>query len=128
VLTEEQKTSLREAMDQQREKVREIEVKLREATRELYTAGLGEKFDEERLRERAAVVAKWEAEMTVLRFKAFSHMQPQISAEQISRLRDQAGGGEGGPIQGELPRKRSEKPRDENGLPLKEPAPAEKKP
>jgi Spy/CpxP family protein refolding chaperone len=119
ILTEEQKMSLREAMEQQREKVRDVEEKLRETTRELYAAGLTGKFDEESVRQKASSVAKWEAEMTVLRFKAFSQMRPQLSAEQIAKLREQQGS-ETGPIQGELPRKRREGPRDENGLPVKE--------
>ena|SRR5437868_3123509 len=130
VLTEEQKASLREAMEQQRDKVREVEEKLREATRDLYTTGLGRKFDEQSVREKAGAVSKLEAEMTVLRFKAFSQMRPQLSTDQIAKLREGPGGGpggDGGPIRGELPRKRSEKPRDENGLPVKE-KPSETKP
>src|SRR5438067_13744615 len=61
VLTEEQKASLREAMDEHREKVRELEEKLRVASRELYAAGLSGNFDEDRVHEKAATVAKLEA-------------------------------------------------------------------
>src|SRR5437870_233952 len=47
VLTDEQRTSLREAMERQREKMRTLEEKIREARRELFDAGLKETFDED---------------------------------------------------------------------------------
>jgi len=87
VLTEEQKTSFREAIQSQREKVREIEEKLRDARKELLEAGLKEKFDEEAVRQKAMAAAKLEAEMMVIRAKAFSQMRPPLSTEQIEKLR-----------------------------------------
>ena len=128
VLTDEQKDSLRAAMDQQREKVRELEDRLRDATRDLYASGLMGSFDEDLVRKKADTVAKLEADMTVLRFKAFSRMRPQLSSEQLAKLRElPAGPGGEAPIQGELPRKRPDRPRDENGLPVKEKSTDEKK-
>src|SRR5262249_29697806 len=72
VLTDEQRASLREAMEGQFEKVRGLEEKLREARRALLEAALVEKFDETAVREKAEAAAKLEAEVTVIRAKAFS--------------------------------------------------------
>ncbi len=117
VLTEEQRASLRVAMEDQRDKVRGLEEKLRNARKELFEAGLTQKFDEEAVHAKAMEAAKIDAEMTVLRVKAFSQMQPPLSAEQLEKLKNLApGGGENRP---EPERSRPDVKRDENGLPLK---------
>jgi Spy/CpxP family protein refolding chaperone len=126
VLTDEQKASLRGAMDDEREKARELEDRFRAATRDLYVAGLAPNFNEESVREKALAAAKAEAELSVLRFKAFSKMRPQLTAEQIRNLRlaertDRPRpneGGDTGSIQGELPHQLPVRSRDENGLPI----------
>src|SRR5262245_49191062 len=69
VLTEEQRASLRQAMEAQREKTRGLEEKLRDARKELFEAGLKEKFDEEAVRQKALAVGKLDAELAVLRAK-----------------------------------------------------------
>jgi Spy/CpxP family protein refolding chaperone len=133
VLSDEQKVSLRKAMDDQREKARELEEQFRNATRDLYAAGLATRFDEDAVREKALAAARAEAELSVLRFKAFSKMRPQLSLEQIARLREQSpermgrprlnGSGDAtgpGSIGGELPRKLPARQHDENGLPVKQ--------
>lgn len=119
VLTEEQRASMREAMAADREKIRELELKIRESRKELFELGLREKFDEAAVREKAAAVAKLDAEMTVLRVKAISKIRPPLTAEQIEKIRNSAGA-ELGERQPESPRRRHDIPRDENGLPLKE--------
>ncbi|MEY2427644.1 MAG: Heavy-metal resistance [Verrucomicrobiota bacterium] len=126
VLTEEQRNSLRAAMEDQREKVRELEEKTRDARKELFEAGLTEKFDEAAVRQKATGVAKVDAEIIVLRMKAFSQMRPSLSAEQIQKLKDLTPGG--AENRGEASRSRPDIKRDENGLPLKKPAPTAKPP
>jgi Spy/CpxP family protein refolding chaperone len=121
VLTEEQRNSLRGALEDQREKVRELEEKTRDARKELFEAGLTEKFDEAAVRQKATAVAKKDAELIVLRMKAFSQMQPPLSAEQIQKLRNMTPGGVEN--RGEPGRSRPDIKRDENGLPLKKTAP-----
>ena len=125
VLTEEQRASMRTAMEEQREKVRGLEEKLREARREMLEAGLTKKFDEDAVRAKALETAKLEAEMTVLRVKAFSQMRPPLSADQIEKIKNAP------PLRGENrdepPRRRPDIKRDENGLPLKD-RPATEKP
>ena len=88
VLTEEQRTSLRSAMEAQREKSRELEEKMRDARRELLKASVLDKFAEDAVRSKALEVAKLEAELTVLRAKAFSEMKPALSQEQIEELKN----------------------------------------
>ena len=124
ILTEEQRASLREAMQSQREKMREAEEKLRDARREIFELGLKEKFDEEAVREKALAAAKLDAEVTVLRAKAFSQMRPALSAEQIEKLKNLPPPGSETQGQSQRPRRRPEVQRDENGLPPKDRVPA----
>ncbi len=119
VLTEEQRASMREAMMADREKIRELEQKVRESRKELFELGLREKFDEAAVREKASQTAKLDAEMTVLRIKAISKLRPPLTAEQIEKIKSSSGP-EMGDRQPEPPRRRHDIPRDENGLPLKE--------
>jgi Spy/CpxP family protein refolding chaperone len=119
VLTEEQRASMREAMAADREKIRDLEQKIRESRKELFELGLREKFDEAAVREKAMETAKLDSEMTVLRVKAISKIRPPLTAEQIEKIKSSAGP-ETGDRQPEPPRRRRDIPRDENGLPLKE--------
>ena len=123
VLTEEQKESLRAAMETQREKTRALDEKIRDARRELFKAGLTDSFDEESIRAKAIEVGKLDAELTVLRAKAFSKMKPSLSAEQIEQLKNPppfAGeGGEGRPANARRPSRSAPGERDENDLPSK---------
>lgn len=121
VLTEEQRQSLREAMAGQREAMRGIEGKLRDARRELMQAGMIEKFDEATVRAKALALANLEAELTVLRAKAFSQMRPALSPEQIEKIKNPPAP-EGGEPRSEPPRRpdrRSTGSRDEHDLPPK---------
>jgi Spy/CpxP family protein refolding chaperone len=87
VLTEEQRASVMQAMQAQREKMRELEIKMRSARQELLAAGLDGKFDEEAVRKQAMAVANLDAEMAVLRVKAISQVQPPLSPEQIEKIK-----------------------------------------
>jgi uncharacterized membrane protein len=129
VLTDEQRASFRQAMEAQREKMRDVETKLRVARRELLQAGLDGKFDETAVREQAMAVASLEAELSVIRAKAISQLQPPLSAEQIEKVKSglSATVFRTGPRAGErLPpnagRRRDLTPtnRDENDLPPKQ--------
>jgi Spy/CpxP family protein refolding chaperone len=88
VLTEEQRDSLREAMESQRDKMRDLEEKLRDARKEMFQAGLAQKFDEDALRQKALEAGRLDAELTVLRAKALSKMKPPLSADQIGKLKN----------------------------------------
>ena len=122
VLTDEQRASLREAMEGQREPMRDLEQKIRAVRKELMQAGLAGKFDEEAIRQQAMEAGRLEAELTVLRAKAFSKMKPALSSEQIEQIKNPPPPENGdGPNRGEF-RRRPDRPpgglRDENDLPL----------
>ena len=119
VLTEEQRSSLRSAMADERETIRGLEEKLRQARRELFDAGLNPKFDEDLVRNKAMAMAKIEAEMTVVRTRAFSKLQPPLSAEQIAKLKEAPALNSSGDARGESSGRRQTGPRDENDLPVK---------
>jgi len=86
VLTEQQRQSLRTAMESQRDQMRSLEGNIRDARRALMKVTLLEKFDEDMVRSKALEVGKLEAELTVLRAKAMALVQPPLSQEQIERI------------------------------------------
>jgi Spy/CpxP family protein refolding chaperone len=124
VLTDQQRASFRAAMSEMRGKFGELEPKLRAARQDLLVTGVGGKFDENVIRQKALAVSRIEAELTVLRLKALSQMQPPLSPEQIDKIKR----GEPGAVHA-LERPRLERHlhrespaatnRDENGLPPK---------
>jgi Spy/CpxP family protein refolding chaperone len=85
-LTGEQRESLHAAMESQRDSMRSLEGKIRDARQALLQASLAEKFDEAAVRTKALKVGKLEAKLAVLRAKAISKMQPPLSHEQIERI------------------------------------------
>ncbi len=88
VLTEEQRRSLREAMEAQRDQTRALDEKLRLARKEVIVTGLTEKFDENAVRTKALEVGKLEAELAVLRARALSQVKPPLSADQIEQIKN----------------------------------------
>jgi len=86
VLSEDQRESMRSIMASQREALRDIQDKMGSARKELLKAALAEKFDEDLVRSKALVVARLEAELTVLRAKALSQVQPPLSEGQVARI------------------------------------------
>lgn len=86
VLTEDQRESMRSIMASQREAMRDIQNKMRDARKELLKASLADTFDEEAVRAKAMAVAKLEADLTVLRAKALSQVQPPLSDEQVEQI------------------------------------------
>jgi len=118
LLTDEQRASFRDAIEGDREKMRDLEEKLRDARRDLFQTGLTGKFEEDVVRNKAMAAAKIDAEITVLRAKAFSQMRPPLSAEQLEKIRNFSPGGVGESAPTPA-RTRPDIRRDENGLPLK---------
>ncbi len=122
VLTDEQRDSLHAAMESQREKQRGLQEKLRAARQALMKASLAEKFDEEAVRTKAMEVGKLEAELSVLRAKAFSKVQPPLSEEQIEKISNppprEMPGPPGGPAPGTDPRRNHRPPPGPRDLPV----------
>lgn len=123
VLTEDQRASLREEMEAQREQTRELEEKLRAARKEMLKASLATRFDADAIRSKALEVGRLDAEMTVLRAQALSKMKPPLSAEQMEKLKNppmpEAGERPDGPRPESRRDGRPQPERDENGLPPK---------
>lgn len=86
VLTREQRESLHAALEAQRDSMRGLEGKIRDARQALMKASLAEKFDEDTVRAKAFKVGKLEAKLAVLRAKAMAKVQPPLSQEQIERI------------------------------------------
>ncbi len=86
VLTEDQRDSFRQAMESQREKMSGLQEKIRDTRKALMTAALAAEFKEDAVKAKALEVAKLEAEVTVLRLKALSEVQPALSQEQVEKL------------------------------------------
>jgi Spy/CpxP family protein refolding chaperone len=117
-LTDQQRASLRDIMAENRDKVRELEEKVREARKDMFVAGIMQKFDEKTVREKAFEAAKADAELTVLRVKALAEMKPPLSVDQLQRISAAAEGAQGGEA-GRTGRRAKVK-RDENDLPAKD--------
>lgn len=123
VLTEEQRQSIREIMASQRETVRALQEKIRAARQDLLKASLAEPFDEATVRAKAQVVANLETDLTVVRAKALSQVQPPLSDRQIERMMnpppaDRMAPANGGPRPGDRPGERPPRDgRDGGGLP-----------
>jgi Spy/CpxP family protein refolding chaperone len=88
VLTEDQRSSLRTAMENQRAQIRELEGKRRDARRAALETTLTGKFDEEAVRARAMDVAKLDVEIAVLQAKALSQMTPPLTPGQIEKVKN----------------------------------------
>lgn len=86
LLTEDQRDSMRQAMESQREKMRGLQEKIRDARKSLMKAALTDDFKEDAVHAKALEVAKLEADMSVLRLKALAEVQPALSKEQLEKL------------------------------------------
>jgi Spy/CpxP family protein refolding chaperone len=114
VLNEDQRASMREVLMEQRDKMRELEEKLRKARMEVLEAALSEKFNESAVRKKALEQAKIEAEVNVLRVKALSQVKPPLTPEQVERLKNPPAPQFGAPREG---MRRPQGRPDPNGLP-----------
>jgi len=124
LLTEEQRASLASVAHEQQGKLNELQAKIRIARKSLLDTGVAKTFDEAAVRQQAQNVANLEAELTVLRLKVLSQVQPPLSPEQVEKIRTI---GQSGPAQNyRLPENRpgrqrilQNSQRDQNDLPPK---------
>lgn len=88
VLTGQQRASLETALRAEQPRLAQLQAELRTARRNLFIASLTNQFDENALRQKAmASVARVDAEMIVVRLRAFSKIQPPLTAEQIEKIK-----------------------------------------
>lgn len=91
-LSEEQRTALQEL----NRSTREISTRLAAARSELNAAIFAEKVDETAIKDKAAALAKIEAEYAVARANAFAKVRAKFTAEQIDAIKNSGGRGFGG--------------------------------
>lgn len=118
VLTDDQRDSLRPVLEAQREKMRGLQEKIRDARKAMMVAAFAEDYKEDAVRAKAMEVAKLEADMTVMRLKAIAEVQPALSKEQIEKITNpQPPQGSAPGDDGQRPNRRMNGPRDGAGLP-----------
>ncbi len=92
VLDEQQRETYREASQKSSEELRTIDQKIRAAQKDLVHAALAEKYDEKAVREKADAIAKLQADLIVVRAKAFSSVAPTLKPEQREQLESSRAG------------------------------------
>jgi len=85
-LTEDQRQSMRESMQVQREKLRELQEKILAARKDLMTTALTMDFKEEAIKAKALEIAKMEAEVNLIRLKALAEVQPPLTEDQVEKM------------------------------------------
>jgi Spy/CpxP family protein refolding chaperone len=82
----------RQALQQVSEETKELTTKLSEARKELGGTIYAEKLDEKMIRDKAAAVAKIDADLYVARAKAFAKVRSKFTPEQIEAFKSNPGG------------------------------------
>ncbi len=102
-LDDKQRELYREAMTKSSDDLRKLDEKLRAAQKELMQVVLAEKYDESAVRAKADAISKIQADMVVLRAKAFSSVAATLKPEQREAMENSPmgsmmimGGGMGG--------------------------------
>lgn len=86
VLTPEQRTSLREASEEDRDRVRQLNEQLRAARKAVAEASFAKEFNEDNLRAKLDAAAKLDTELAIIRARTLASIEPPLSDEQIERL------------------------------------------
>jgi Spy/CpxP family protein refolding chaperone len=88
ILTQEQQTKIREAMQASQDQMTQLREKLTAAQKEAVTAALAKDANEKTVREKIDAVNKIQADLSILRFKAVKEISSTITAEQKSQLEE----------------------------------------
>jgi Spy/CpxP family protein refolding chaperone len=88
VLTPEQRASLRDASEEDRDKVRQLNEQLREARKAVAEASFAKEFKEDELRAKLEAAAKIDTELTIIRARALASIEPPLSDEQIEKAKN----------------------------------------
>ncbi|MBM3877822.1 MAG: periplasmic heavy metal sensor [Verrucomicrobia bacterium] len=101
-LTEEQRNAVREIMGATFQNQREANESLMTARREMNELLTAPKFDEKAIRDKVMAIAKMDADMAVLRAKAFAEVRKQLGTDVAEKLKPMfmGGPGMGGPGMG----------------------------
>jgi len=105
-LDDQQRQTVRDALQKENDQIQKLETQLREAQKELMKVVLAEKFEEKVVREKAEAVAKIQTELLMIRAKAYASVAPTLKPEQRESMVNSsfsymmmsgAFGGRGGP-------------------------------
>jgi Spy/CpxP family protein refolding chaperone len=111
-LSDEQRTAYQQAMRDAGQESREIQRQVTQARRELNAATFVDKVDEAVIRAKAEQMAKLEAEVAIIRAKAFAKIASKFTPEQLKRFQEGSAMGpqiqsgrppSGGPAPGQPP-------------------------
>lgn len=124
VLTDDQRQSLGQIMLSERAQLLPLEQQMRASRQALISQIVGGDFNEDLIRQYANQSAQAQTELTVIFAKALSQMQPALSAQQISQLKNVQPGrlqdysAQGGPTPQSHMKLPPALPRDTNDLPV----------
>jgi Spy/CpxP family protein refolding chaperone len=93
ILTQEQRTKMREAMQDSRTEVTALTEKLAAAEKEAMKAALAENPDEKTVRAKIEAVTKIQTDLMMLRLKGVKAIASTLTAEQKSQLENAPRGG-----------------------------------
>ena len=88
VLDDGQRAEFRQAMNGQRDKLRELEEKNMKLRRQLDEAMLAKELDEKEVRRLSLALSEIEADRAVMRARAFAKVRPSLTEEQLERLKN----------------------------------------
>ena len=87
VLNDEQREQLREAMQANREKMREMGERQQKLRAEMEEVIFADKLDEDAVRKRAAELAEMDAQRQIFQARAFQKVRPSLSPEQLTQIK-----------------------------------------
>ena len=87
VLNDEQREQLREAMQANREKMREMGERQQKLRAEMEEVIFADKLDEDAVRKRAAELAEMDAQRQIFQARAFQKVRPSLSPEQLEQIK-----------------------------------------
>lgn len=87
ILNDEQREQFREAMQSNREKMREMGERQQKLRAEMQEALFADKLDEEGIRKRAADLAVIDAQRQIFMARAFQKVRPSLSTEQLAQMK-----------------------------------------
>ncbi len=87
VLTDQQRVSYVAVIKNEHARLAQLQAELAAARQDVLVTSVTGKFDENLVRQKALVSARIEAEMAVIRAKAFSQVQPPLTPDQIEKIK-----------------------------------------
>lgn len=91
ILTQEQRTKMRETMQASQTDLTQLNEKLAAAQKAAVSAALAKDADEKTVRAKIEAVAKIQTDIAVLRFKAVKEIAPTVTAEQKTQMEEAPG-------------------------------------